>query len=154
MKKQNVLMIGCGKLGLPCAEVMSRFHNIQGYDITPFSSQHVEYTNDLKNDITKNDIIFIAVPTPHDKNYGGEKPTAHLEPKDFDYSYIISVLKQILKHITLKQTVVLISTVLPGTIRNYFKPRKGSIIIDPWRKFNIKTRNYTVLYYGNTRELC
>jgi UDPglucose 6-dehydrogenase len=122
MKKQNVLMIGCGKLGLPCAEVMSRFHNIQGYDITPFSSQHVEYTNDLKNAITKNDIIFIAVPTPHDKNYGGEKPTAHLEPKDFDYSYIISVLKQIHKHITLKQTVVLISTVLPGTIRNYFKP--------------------------------
>jgi UDP-N-acetyl-D-mannosaminuronate dehydrogenase len=29
----KVAMIGCGKLGLPCAEVMSKHYDIVGYDV-------------------------------------------------------------------------------------------------------------------------
>jgi UDPglucose 6-dehydrogenase len=68
------------------------------------------------------DIIFVAVPTPHDPEYGGSKPIANLPPKDFDYSIVQEVLTEINKHVTQNQLVVLISTVLPGTVRAYLQP--------------------------------
>jgi UDPglucose 6-dehydrogenase len=44
----------------------------------------------------------------------------HLEPKDFDYSIVVNVLKELNKYCTKDQLVVLISTVLPGTTRREF----------------------------------
>jgi UDPglucose 6-dehydrogenase len=68
------------------------------------------------------EIIFIAVPKPHHPDYDGSQPTSHLEPKDFDYSIVKSVLKEINEYTTKEQLVVLISTVLPGTTRREFIP--------------------------------
>ena len=74
--------------------------------------------NSIKEAVTDRDIIFVAVPTPHHHLYGGESPINNLPPMDFDYSTVISVLKEINSYITKDQLVVLISTVLPGTVRN------------------------------------
>ena len=35
--KKKVAMIGIGKLGEPCAEAMSEYHDVVGYDILPRS---------------------------------------------------------------------------------------------------------------------
>ena len=60
------------------------------------------------------------MPTPHDPNYDGKAPTAHLEPKDFQYDIVIDCLQEANKYMNKKQMLVLISTVLPGTVRREF----------------------------------
>jgi len=67
-------------------------------------------------------MIFVAVPTPHDPQYGGSTPITDLPPKDFDYTIVKDVLKEINQHVNRKQLVVLISTVLPGTTRRELEP--------------------------------
>ena len=47
------------------------------------------------------------------------------DPKDFDYSSVKEVLQSCNKHMNKDQTLVLISTVLPGTIRREFAPIVG-----------------------------
>lgn len=121
MKK--VSMIGLGKLGLDCAEVMAKHYDVTGYDILPVKSKKIKIVKDLKNAVLNQDIIFIAVPTPHDVEYGGERPVSHLEPKDFNYDIVIETLTKINLYSKKNQLIVLISTVLPGTIRNILKPK-------------------------------
>lgn len=114
-------MIGCGKLGAPCANEMHfAGHDVLGYDTNTSTLPVFPLVDTIEEAVKGRDLIFIAVPTPHDKSYGGETPTAHLEPKDFDYSIVTSVLQEVNKHCTKDQLVVLISTVLPGTVRREF----------------------------------
>lgn len=114
-------MIGCGKLGAPCANEMKRAgHDVIGYDVVKSDLPEFPLVDSIQDVVQGRELIFIAVPTPHDKSYGGETPTAHLEPKDFDYSIVVDVLKEVNKHCTKDQLVVLISTVLPGTVRREF----------------------------------
>lgn len=119
MKK--ISMIGCGKLGLPCAEVMAKHYDVVGYDTVKFYSETVKQVT-LKDAVDHAEMIFIAVPTPHDPLYGGELPIAHLPVKDFDYTIVKQVLKDINDLVTHNQLVVLISTVLPGTVREQLRP--------------------------------
>lgn len=112
--------IGLGKLGLPCAEEMSRQHSVVGYDVEHRVSAHIEITQDIKKVFEDTEIIFIAVPTPHDPQYDGSYPTTQLPNKDFDYSTVIDVLKQCQRYANKNQIVSLISTVLPGTTRREF----------------------------------
>ena len=117
----KVAMIGCGKLGAPCANEMKRAgHDVIGYDVVKSDLPEFPLVDTIQEVVKDRELIFIAVPTPHDKSYGGETPTAHLEPKDFDYSIVIDVLKEVNKYCTKDQLVVLISTVLPGTVRREF----------------------------------
>ena len=81
----NVGFIGIGKLGMACAETMARKHNVTGYDIYPRESSKIKIASTLQEVVNGQDIIFIAVQTPHDAAYGGEQPITHLENKDFDY---------------------------------------------------------------------
>lgn len=117
MKK--VCMIGCGKLGADCAEVMAEKYDVVGYDIVKVTP-NFPMVSSIKEAVEGRDIIFIAVPTPHSEEYGGEKPTSHLPKKDFDYGIVKSILKEVNKHVNKSQLVVLISTVLPGTVRREF----------------------------------
>jgi len=113
--------IGLGKLGLPCAEAMAhKGHTIKGYDITPKNSDSVNVVDSIKECVTDTDIVFIAVPTPHDPLYDGRAPTAHLKPKDFSYDIVKTCLTEANKYMNKKQLLVLISTVLPGTTRREF----------------------------------
>jgi len=113
--------IGLGKLGMPCAEAMAqKGHNVCGYDIADVSSDAVYVRSTIKECVEKQDIVFVAVPTPHDPDYDGRAPTAHLEPKDFNYAIVKDVLTQANKHMNKDQLLVLISTVLPGTVRREF----------------------------------
>lgn len=114
-------MIGCGKLGAPCANEMKYAgHDVIGYDVVKSTLPDFPLVDSIQEAVKDRELIFIAVPTPHDKAYGGETPTAHLEPKDFDYSIVINVLKELNQHCNKNQLVVLISTVLPGTVRREF----------------------------------
>lgn len=109
--------IGLGKLGLPVAETMASRHEVTGYDLAPVSSDKITVTDDLGALVRNSEIIFIAVPTPHDPRYDGSKPSSHLENRDFDYREVTNVLMRINNDISTEATVVLISTVLPGTVR-------------------------------------
>ena len=109
--------IGLGKLGLSCAEVMAKKYSVTGYDIYPRQSNLVKISDNLRGAVTGKDIVFVAVQTPHDPAYDGSNPITHLPNKDFDYSIVKNVLKEIDTWAGPDQLVVLISTVLPGTVR-------------------------------------
>lgn len=114
-------MIGCGKLGQDCAEVMSKHYDVVGYDVEP-RTPLFPMRNTIQEAVTDRDIIFIAAPTPHDPIYGGETPTSHLPNKDFDYTIVTDILTEVNKWVNQDQLVVLISTVLPGTVRSQLRP--------------------------------
>ena len=115
--------IGLGKLGMPCAEAIADkgFH-VAGYDITRKSSDKIEIRDSIKELVEDRDIVFVATPTPHEQGYDGREPTSHLPVKDFNYQAVTEVLSKCNQHMTKEQTLVLISTVLPGTIRREFAP--------------------------------
>ena len=120
MKK--VAMIGVGKLGQDCAEVMADAgYDVVGYDVAP-RTPAFPMRDTIQEAVSDRDIIFIAAPTPHDPIYGGETPTSHLPNKDFDYTIVTDILKEVNRHVNRSQLVVLISTVLPGTVRNILEP--------------------------------
>jgi len=115
--------IGLGKLGLPCAEACAKKgHAVLGYDIAPVESDYVIVEKSIKDVVEPVDIVFVAVPTPHDPDYDGSAPTAHLDPKDFGYDIVKDVLAEANKYMNKNQLLVLISTVLPGTTRREFAP--------------------------------
>lgn len=114
--------IGLGKLGMPCAEeIAKKGHEVCGYDINIVDpTMSVAIVKSLQEAVAGKDIVFIAVPTPHDPDYDGRAPTSHLTPKDFDYSIVKSCLSEANKYMNKDQLLVLISTVLPGTTRREF----------------------------------
>lgn len=115
--------IGVGKLGMPCAEVIAmKGHTVSGYDVEPRTSDHVTIAKTIEECVTDKDIVFIAVPTPHDPAYDGREPSAHLAPKDFSYDIVKSCIIEANRHMNKNQLLVLISTVLPGTTRREFVP--------------------------------
>lgn len=127
-------MIGLGKLGLECAEVFAQHYTTYGYDVQARDSETVIIVDNLKELVDKSDWIFIAVPTPHDKEYDGSKPSMHLEPKDFDYKTVKEVLIDVEYYANENKNIVLISTVLPGTVRREFDPiiNKTNLIYNPY----------------------
>lgn len=119
----KISFIGLGKLGLPCAEaVAQKGHTVSGYDIVNVISDTVNVKDSIAEAVAGQDIVFVAVPTPHDPAYDGRAPTAHLEPKDFSYDIVKECLEEANKFMTKNQLLVLISTVLPGTTRREFVP--------------------------------
>ena len=127
----KISMIGLGKLGLPCATVMSTRYAVTGYDLDSVQAPF-PLTESIEDCIESADMIFVAVPTPHEERYGGDSPTSHLVPKDFDYSIVRAVLEEIAEYRTESQTVILISTVLPGTVRREFAQIIPDIVYNPY----------------------
>jgi len=113
----SIGFIGVGKLGQACAEMVAEVHHVVGYDINPREPDNFSMVDTLEEAVEGRDIIFVAVETPHDPQYDGKAPTSHLPNKDFDYSTVKKVLSQVSAVATQEQLVVLISTVLPGTVR-------------------------------------
>ena len=140
--------VGLGKLGLPVAlAVESKGHQVFGYDISPhvkesltkkklnykelgaddlIKNTNITFTS-LSNVIKKSDIIFVPIQTPHDPRYEG---TTKMPKKriDFDYSFLkkgISMVSVELNKLKKNKSVIIISTVLPGTIRREIMPIKS-----------------------------
>jgi UDPglucose 6-dehydrogenase len=116
----NIGFIGVGKLGKDAAEVMAEKHDVIGYDISEVQPENFVMVPTIKEACENRELIFIAVPTPHHPDYDGRYPTSHLENKDFNYDIVKEVLTEVNKHVSKDQLIVLISTVLPGTIRREF----------------------------------
>jgi UDPglucose 6-dehydrogenase len=150
----NVGIVGLGKLGTPVALAMSlKGHSVVGYDINPAamtkdSWQHREVGPDGESSIAEllkasdlqfgdipavvahSEIIFVAVQTPHDPRYEG---TTRLpdERADFNYSYLESAMSTLAGEIKaqgIATVVVIISTVLPGTIRSRILPLLNPLV--------------------------
>ena len=124
-------VIGLGKLGMPCAETMAnKGFDVTGYDKDLKHSDVVIIKNSIQELVTGRDMVFVATPTPHQEGYDGREPTSHLPVKDFDYDIVKKVITECDCHMTKSQTLVLISTVLPGTIRRELSPLiKNTVLI-------------------------
>ena len=120
----RISFIGLGKLGMPCAEALAKkgYTDIAGYDVLQKKSDLVDIKSTLADAIKDRDVVFIATPTPHEEGYDGREPTSHKQPKDFNYDAVKKVLTECNSLMNNEQVVVLISTVLPGTIRREFAP--------------------------------
>jgi UDPglucose 6-dehydrogenase len=145
--------VGLGKLGLPCALAIERAgHQVMGYDPSPhvvdiMSTKKLPYveagaqelldntkirlvgTGDLVNEC---DLIFVAVQTPHHLRYEG---VSRLPAKrvDFDYTWLKQSITQLADAAVQRgdtTRVIIISTVLPGTIEREILP-----IIDKYGGF-------------------
>ena len=120
---EKIGFIGLGKLGMPCAEAIRKkgFH-VAGYDIADRRSDLVEMRESIEDLCRDRDIVFVATPTPHEQGYDGTLPTSEKEPMDFNYDSLKKVLEKCNKNMGVTQSLVLISTVLPGTIRRELAP--------------------------------
>ena len=129
----NVGFVGVGKLGKDAAEVMARHYDVTGYDIEGVYTS-IDMANTLEGACINKDIIFVALPTPHHPDYDGRYPTSHLPPKDFDYSIVKDMIAKIDSLVNEDTLIVLISTVLPGTIRQQIAPlvKRGRFIYNPY----------------------
>ena len=120
--------IGVGKLGGPVSEVMATKHKVDTYDpVAPSTADSIEAA------VKDKDIVFVAVPTPHEKEYDGRYVCSNLEPKDFDYTLLREVVIEANKYMYRDATLVIISTVLPGTIREIKKlVDKTNLVYNPY----------------------
>lgn len=125
----NIGFIGLGKLGGPVVEAIREAgHSVVGYDVNGSGVDSIE------NCVKDSEIVFVAVPTPHDPAYDGKYVCSDLEPKDFDYTIARDVLTEADKYMIKDQLLVLISTVLPGTTREHFEPnvKNATFIYNPY----------------------
>ena len=144
--------VGTGKLGLPVSLIYaSKGHSLFCFDTNPAlydssisTLSHLyeeerdplnagslrEWIGDKKLDIQFTtletitatcDIVFVAVQTPHNARYEGSTRIPE-ERVDFDYTYLKAAIKNISNVCTRDVAVVIISTVLPGTIRREIIP--------------------------------
>ena len=141
--------IGLGKLGLPVAlAVESKGHQVLGTDINDITLRNIRFKTlnyvekgaeelltkskiqikSLEKIVEESDIIFVPIQTPHDKKYEGVTRLPE-EKADFNYDYLVKGIKDLNEEIEQQgkdKTVIIISTVLPGTISRLIKPILGS----------------------------
>ena len=140
--------LGLGKLGLPVAlAVESRGHEVVGYDISEsvkniiqakkipyreeWAQKHLSESNiefaEVDEVVRRSEIIFVPIQTPHLTKFEGITRIPE-ERIDFDYEYLVKGMKVLAESIERQgedKVVIIISTVLPGTIRREIKPLLG-----------------------------
>jgi len=147
MSDLTVGWVGMGKLGAPCALALNAVggHQVHSYDPNPdvagylrreYPYPHMEAgIHDLIRENTvqshesmaslmaaRPDVVFVAVQTPHAPAYGGETPTPAVKA-DFEYGYLVSAVRQLVAAANGHPfTLVVVSTVLPGTMRRTVAP--------------------------------
>ena len=129
----KVGFVGVGKLGKDAAEVISEYYDVTGYDIAEVDTT-INMSPTLEGAVKDKDIVLIAVPTAHHPDYDGRAPTSHLDPIDFDYSVAIDVTSQVDRLVDKNTLIVMISTMLPGTVRREIAPliQNGRFIYNPY----------------------
>ena len=146
--RMNIGFIGLGKLGLPCAlAVESRGHKVVGYDPSKqvkdiIDTKKLQYQEiwaqeyldkskieikSLEEVVGESEIIFVPIQTPHGEKFEGTTRIPE-EREDFDYTYLKKGIKDLADEIEKQgedKIVIVISTVLPGTIRREIIPLLG-----------------------------
>lgn len=141
----NIGFIGLGKLGLPCAyAIASKGHDVYGTDLNTDVKEYIEEKRipymeegmeklmqehtvnftDLDDVVDKCDIIFVPIQTPHEYKYEGCTRIPD-ERDDFSYEWLKKGITDLSESINLQtkdKVVIIISTVLPGTIEREIKP--------------------------------
>lgn len=141
----NIGFLGLGKLGLPCAlAVESVGHKVYGCDPKleideilgnkklPYREENAQELLDCTSISNKNiedlvsnsEIIFVPIQTPHKEEFEGTTRIPK-ERADFDYWYLERGMRELSDEIDrqgVERVVVIISTVLPGTIEGRIKP--------------------------------
>jgi len=143
--RMKVGFVGLGKLGMPCAVAMAaKGHDVMGFDciaanltkercnyretgpdgIAPFEpilrASSLRFGS-LEEVARHAEIIFVAVQTPHLPQFEGTTRLTQARA-DFDYRYLVSAIKDLVAVIHRDTIVVVISTILPGTMRNSVIP--------------------------------
>lgn len=153
-KVYNVGVVGLGKLGMPVALAMDLMgHNVTAFDINPHRMQRESFDerevgpngepsiepllqesaikfSDLHGLVENSEIIFVAVQTPHDLRFEGVTPLPD-ERVDFDYTYLKAAVQAVsaaVQELGKEKIVVVISTVLPGTIRREIMPLLSPLV--------------------------
>jgi UDPglucose 6-dehydrogenase len=144
----KVGFVGLGKLGMPVALALAlRGHDVMGFDIDAGRMQkdvfpHREIGPDgepsiepllressirfgsLDDVVEHAEIIFVAVQTPHEPEYEGVTRLPD-ERVDFDYAWLkgaVGSLSDAIGRYGHDRIVIVISTVLPGTVRRELLP--------------------------------
>lgn len=135
-------VLGLGKLGLPIALALENVgHQVNGYDpsesvqqilhtgVLPYQEVQAQELLDrsqigMLDPVTLAnwaDLVLVAVQTPHDPDFEGITPIEGREPVDFDYSYLVQAVSSVRD----AKLIVVVSTVLPGTMEREIKPILG-----------------------------
>ena len=144
----RVGIVGLGKLGTPVALAMSlKGHDVMGYDINssrmqkeffphreigpagepsiePLLRQSTLRFGSLREVVEHAEAIFVAVQTPHEPEYEGVTRLPD-ERVDFDYTWLRSAVEDVsdaIDELGEDRVVIVISTVLPGTLRREILP--------------------------------
>jgi UDPglucose 6-dehydrogenase len=141
----NIGFLGLGKLGLPCAlAVESKGHKVCGYDINAevkniietkklpykelWAQDHLDNSNiqfkSIDKVVSDSEIIFVPIQTPHDQRFEGITRISD-ERVDFNYEYLVEGMRALSAEVDKQgkdKVVIIISTVLPGTIEREIKP--------------------------------
>ncbi len=145
----NVGFVGLGKLGLPCALAIEAFggHSLFGADSDPALLQSIRDRSrgqpepevdslltasrislgPVGHVVGNSDLVFVAVQTPHAPEFEGITRLPS-ERVDFDYSYLRNAVSEIAAaadDLGRETLVVVVSTVLPGTMRREILPELG-----------------------------
>lgn len=141
--------MGLGRLGIPVAVAIDLGgHDVMGYDIRASQMQkdvfphkeigpngepallpalqksNLKFASSVEELMRHADITFVAVQTPHDPMYEG---VTRIPEKriDFDYTWLKDAAKAVsdaVEKIGEDKVVIIISTVLPGTVRKQILP--------------------------------
>ena len=149
--KKKIGFIGLGKLGLPVAlAIESKGYSVMGFDINPNVAEYIKtrkipYREEglpallkktkiklgsVEEVIKFADMLFMPIQTPHHEKFEG---TTRLpkERADFEYSFLVAGIKNVAEtaeRLKKDVIVVIISTVLPGTIEREIKPHLNKYI--------------------------
>ena len=144
----NIGFVGVGKLGFPVCLALEHYggHKIFAYDLDENihdyikNKQYPHRERDLQQFLLKSknfnffslpdvvskcDIIFTAIQTPHRKEFEGATPLPP-DRKDFDYSFLSAGVEEIAFQAEKKKRniiIVVISTCLPGTMDREIKTK-------------------------------
>jgi UDPglucose 6-dehydrogenase len=146
----NVGWIGLGKLGAPCAAALAKHgaHKVWGYDVRGTNVHDYDFDDlppveltETIDDVVRStdDVVYVAVQTPHAPAYGGEVPVPS-EPREFEYAYLVNAVRAACRAAAKQRkniTLVVVSTVLPGTFDRYLRPLLNAYVTPVYHPFFI-----------------
>lgn len=144
----NVGFAGLGKLGLPVAlAIESKGHTVVGYDPADgpremLRTRRLMYREagaaellegsrieilPVEEVVRRSELVFVTIQTPHEPRFEGVTRLP-ADTRDFDYTHLragVAELAAAIEKLGEPRILVIVSTVLPGTIRQQIKPLLG-----------------------------